>query len=225
MSIVTYSKILEGEIATAARLNAPYDALDTATLNPENTKPAWATRYHFNRSSGKFANELLFREYTGTVSYTSTSTTYVTVDNAGILAELNPGIAVNDDAVLRFGTNGIIGDVICNDDGGGDVLNRGYNFYAFRLLMTYNVGAGNLTEVVAECGYSFSGRAVDNFDNTGTATPIKYRNFSFSGIRIVTENNFTLVKLELQAKVCPNGGALNEINVERNNLICVIAEH
>jgi hypothetical protein len=225
MSIVTYSKILEGEIATAARLNAPYDALDTATLNPENTKPAWATRYHFNRSSGKFANELLFREYTGTVSYISTSTSYVTVDNSGILAELNMNTPINDDAVLRFGANGIIGEVDLNDDGGGDPLNRGYNFYAFRILMTYDVGLGNVTEVVAECGYSFSGRAVDNYETSAVSNPLWYRNFSFSGIRIVTENNFVLKKLELQAKVCPNGGALNAINVERNNLICVIAEH
>jgi len=91
--------------------------------------------------------------------------------------------------------------------------------------MTYNVGAGNVTEVVAECGYSFSGRAVVTNDNTGLASAIWYRNFSFSGIRVVTENNFTLVKVELQGKVCPNGGNNNAIWIERNNLTVVIAEH
>jgi len=225
MAFIPYTKIADGEVATAARLNAPYDALDVATVDGENTKPNWATRYHFNTGSGKFANEILYDEYTGTADWISTSTSYATVSNGGNLAEIIANKAINDDAVLRFGTNGIISEPDLNADGQGDPLNRGYNFYALRILMTYNTGGGNLTEVVAECGYSFSGRAVVTNDNTGLAYPIWYRNFSFSGIRVVTENNFTLVKVELQGKVCPNGGNNNAIWIERNNLTVVIAEH
>jgi len=225
MAFIPYNKIKEGEIATAARLNAPYDALDTGTVDGENTKPNWATRYHFNTGSGKFANEVLFDEYTGTSDFVSTSTSYVTISNAGNLAEINANKAINDDAILRFGANGIISEPDLNADGQGEPAKRGWNFYAFRILMTYNTGGGNVTETVAECGYSFSGRAVVNVDNTGLSEAIWYRNFSFSGIRLVTENNFTLVKVELQAKVCPNGGNNNAIWVERNNLTVVIAEH
>lgn len=225
MAFIPYTKIREGEIATAAKLNAPYDALDTATVDGENTKPNWATRYHFNTGSGKFANEILYDEYTGSADFITTSTSYVTINNAGNLAEINTSKAINDDAILRFGANGIISEPLSVVDGDGDPANRGYNFYAFRILMTYNTGGGNVTETVAECGYSFTGRAVVTVDNTGASSAIWYRNFSFSGIRVVTEANFTLVKVELQTKVCPNGGNGNAVAIERNNLTVVIAEH
>jgi hypothetical protein len=225
MAFIPHTKIREGEVVTAAKLNAPYDALDVATVNGDNTKPNWATRYHFNKGTGKFANEILYDEYTGTANFISTSTSYLTVNNAGNLAEINTTKAINDDAILRFGANGIISEPDLNNDGLGIAANRGYNFYAFRILMTYNTGGGPITEVVAECGYSFSGRAVVNLDTGAASDPIWYRNFSFSAIRLVTENNFTLTKVELQAKVCPNGGNNNSIYVQRNNLTVIIAEH
>lgn len=226
MAIIINDGFEEGDIPTATRLNAPYDALASSDVDPENTKPNWATRYHFNRNApNKFANEIIMDEYTGNAVFNTASTSYVTVSNAGNPAQISVNKAVNDDAVLRFQTSGIIAQPIVNDDGDGTNAEASYNCMGFRLLMTYNTGGGSLTEVVAECGYSFNRRSRLTNDSTGLDAPLWYRSFSFSGIYPVTQNNFVFEKVELQVKVGPNGGAGNTASIERNNIIMVIAEH
>jgi hypothetical protein len=226
MAIINNDGFEEGDVPTAARLNAPYDALASSDVDPENTKPNWATRYHFNRNApNKFANELLMDEYTGIAKFVTTSTSYVTVSNAGNPAEIVANKAVNDDAVLRFQTSGIIAEPIVNDDGDGTDAEASYNCMGFRLLMTYSVGGGSLTEVVAECGYSYNRRSRLTNDSTGLDAALWYRSFSFSGIFPVTQPNFVFQKVELQVKAGPNGGANNAVSIERNNIILVIAEH
>lgn len=226
MAFIKRKKFKNGDIPTASELNDPYDQLVISKVEPDNTKPSWATRYHFNRTApNRFANSISTYEYTGNVPHISSSTSYITVTNAGNPSRLTINKSVNNASIIRFQTSGIFGELGLVDDGVGTNPTASYNCYGIRLLMTYNVGGGSLTEVVAECGFSFTRRSRLTIVHTGNDLPLWWRSFSLTGIKLVNSSNFVIEKVELQAKVGPNGGAGNTVSVERNNIIAMISEH
>lgn len=226
MAFIKRKKFKNGDVPTASQLNDPYDQLTASKVEPDNTKPNWATRYHFNRNApNRFANTISQYEYTGSGQYISNSTAYSTVINAGNPSRLTINKTVNNASIIRFQTSGLIGEPVVNDDGDGTAGTASYNCIGLRLLMTYNIGGGSLTEVVAECGYSFNRRSRLTVVSTGLDKPLWWRSFSLTGIKLVNVSNFTIEKVELQAKVGPNGGAGNTLSIERNNIIAMISEH
>ena len=225
MARIQYTNYREGEAPNAAGLNAPYNSLATVDLDPENTKPNWATRKHFD-DTGEQANELFFYDNPTTVGWTTTSSTYTTVNAAGSASTLTMGSAAcNEGDLVRVQSSGIIGDVLCNTDGDGNGSQDSYNYFSFRLLLTFSVGGGSSTTTVAECGYSFTRRSRLTNDSTGLDSALWWRNFSFSGVYRVPSNATTLTQVELQAKVGPNGGAGNRLDVTRNNITAVVARN
>jgi hypothetical protein len=226
MAFIYRKKFKNGDIPTPDELNLPYDTLSTSKIDPQNTKPSWSTRYHFNRNApAHFANSLYQYEYTGGAQYISPSTAYSVVTNSGSPSIITINKAVNNASIIRVQTSGIIGETVLVDDGDGTDPTASYNCIGLRLLMTYNTGGGSLTEVVAECGYSFNRRSRLTVVSTGLDTPLWWRSFSFTGIKLINVPNFFLEKIELQAKVGPNGGAGNSVSIERNNVIAIISEH
>ena len=101
------------------------------------------------------------------------------------------------------------------------------NYYAFRLLLTYNDGAGSLTQSLGEWGYSFTSSGGDGRFYTvsdgapeNTGNPIGYQTFQFSTCLQYTGTTGvrTYEKIELQCKVYK---AVNTLAVQRNNIIAV----
>ena len=116
-------------------------------------------------------------------------------------------------------------NVLIVDDGDGTNATASYNCIGLRLRITFNTGGGSTTETLAECGYSFTSRARLTNDSTGLDSALWWRNFSFSGVYRVPSNATTLTQVELQAKVGPNGGAGNRLDVTRNNITAVVARN
>ncbi len=226
MARIEYTKFREGETPNAAGLNAPYNSLATVDIDPENTKPNWATRKHFD-DTGEQANELFFYDNPTTVGWNTTSSTYSTVGAGGSNSELTfgAGVICNEGDLIRVQSSGIIGDVLCNTDGDGNGSQDSYNYFSFRLLLTFSVGGVSSTATTAECGYSFTRRSRLTNDTTGLDSALWWRNFSFSGVYRVPANATTLTGIRLQGKVGPNGGAGNRLDVTRNNITAVVARN
>lgn len=225
MAKIDFNPVREGVVIDAATLNEPYDDLAALVIGQDNTKPNWATRAHFDRGVGQTkANELFFYDNDTTAGFTTTSTNYVQVSIAGNDAEVSINKVANAGDLLRVQTSGIIGDVLLNDDGGGDPLNASYNQMGFRLVLFYNDGGATLSETIAECGYSFSGRSRITNDSTGLSEALWWRNFSFSGVWTNSSTGRTLERVELQVKACPNGGAGNRVDITRHNITAVLVK-
>jgi len=226
MGQIDFTKFREGDTPDATGLNAPYDDLAAVSIEKENTKPNWATRAHFD-DTGEKANELFFYDYDGVSAFQTTNTNYQTITNAGNPSRITfpAGTSMDGAHIIRAGASGIIGDIICNTDGDGDGTQDSYNYFSFRLLVTYNVGGGNLTDVIAECGYSYTRRSRLTNDSTGLDSALWWRNFSFSGLWAVPNNNTQIISIELQAKVGPNGGSGNQLDVTRNNINAVLVRN
>jgi hypothetical protein len=223
MGTIKFTKFREGDTPTAAELNQPYDDLAAITITELNTKPNWATRAHFNQSAGStLANEVFFFDNPTTTGFTTQSTNYVLVNSGGTPSSLTINRTADATHLLRVQTSGIIGDVICNDDGDGTNATASYNCIGMRLVVYYNDGGGTLTETIAECGYSFNRRSRLTNDTTGLDTAIWWRNFSFSGVWRVGITGRTIEKVELQVKVGPNGGAGNQADITRNNITAIL---
>jgi len=223
MSRITFDKFREGQTADATNLNQPYDDLATLSIDKDNTKPNWATRVHFD-GTGEKANEVFFYEDATTAGWNTNQTTY---QNIGLTtnAVINFSNApVQEGDLLRAGASGIIGNVTCNTDGDGDGTQDSYNYFSFRLLVTYNTGGANQTATLAEAGYSFTRRSRLTNDSTGLDQALWWRNFSFSGIFRMPANG-TLISVALQGKVGPNGGAGNQLDVTRHNINAVIVRN
>jgi hypothetical protein len=214
-------KFRDGETPTAAQLNQPYDDLAAETLREINTKPNWATRAHFN-ASGTKANEVFFFNNDTSTGFTTQSTSYVLVNSAGTPSRLTINKEIDSGRLVRVQTSGIIGNVVCNDDGDGTNATASYNIMGLRLRITFNTGGASTTETIAECGYSFTGRARLTNDSTGLDSALWWRNFSFTGLWRATADNTEIEKIELEVKVGPNGGANNQADITRTNITAIL---
>lgn len=225
MAKINFNPVREGVVIDAAALNEPYDDLASLSIGQNNTKPNWATRAHFDQSAGQTkANELFFYDNDTTTGFTTTSTSYVQVSIAGAPAEVIINKTANAGDLLRVQTSGIIGDLVLNDDGNGLPATISYNHIGMRLVLFYNDGGATLSTTIAECGYSYSGRAQLTYDSTGTGDAIWWRNFSFSGIWTNTSAGRTLERVELQVKACPNGGLGNTVDITRHNITAILVK-
>lgn len=232
MPIVKTSLLQDGDTPVAATLNQPYDDVATAsaTIDNTNTRDNWITRFHF--AGNNACNDLYTFKYQGTADFATTSTSYTTINVAG-LSEAVLNYAPSTNEILRVESSGIVS--ACTPTISWDVAlplaDRGKpNYYAFQLLLTYNDGGPSTTVSLGEWGYSFttasSVRYVSNsagfMKNTGA--PISWQTFQFSttlrydgvsGVR-------TYEKISLQAKVYD---AANTLRVSRNNIVAVRAKH
>ena len=235
MSIVKQNLWEEGDVPQAAGLNAPYDAVATASASVDatNTRDNWITIQHF--ATGNPCNALFDKVYDGTSQFSTTSTSYVTIDSAGgdpTICAL--GYQPNQYEILRLEASGLVTniDVAKTYDNTQPVGTRGNsNYYAFRLLLTYDDGAGPVTTSLGEWGYSFTssggdGRYYTTNDGTPeeTGVPIAYQTFQFSTlVRYVgAPATRTYTSVALQCKV---NDAANTLKVSRNNIIAIRGRH
>lgn len=234
MPTVSNNVWYEGEVPTAAELNAPYDAIATASagLNGDNCKDNWITIYHFGTEP---CNNLYSFVYDGTSDFSTSSTSYVTINSTGVNpSEITLNYVPNQYEVLRIEISGLVTDIdaAVTYDTALPAGQRGNpNYYAFRLLLTYNDGGGNLTQSIGEWGYSFTTAGGDGRyyttlpgDPEETGVPLGFQTFQASTLYLYTGTTGvrTLVKLELQAKVYD---ASNVLKVSRNNIVAVRAKH
>ena len=147
MAIVETNFFQDDQVPTAAQLNAPFNALATASADIEfdNTSPNWITRKHISDAVSPDAfNKIFSKVDDSTGDFTTSSTTYVTVSNASA-TEVTLNYAPEQFEILRINASGLVTNIDCNIH--FDAVNTGKpNYYAFSLLLEYNDGGGTLTE-------------------------------------------------------------------------------
>ena len=235
MAIVKNNFFEDGDVPTAAELNQPYDdaATVTATLGPENVADNWITVKHINAQPAGVFNKLYKFIYEGTSQFSTTSTSYVTVNSTGANpSEVILGYQPEQHEIYRVECSGLVTNIDATQtyDSTAGPPSGDRNYYAFRLLLTYDDGAGPLTLNLGEWGYSFTSMAggtsryytAANGLAENTGVPLGYQTFQFS--KVFKHNGATgartLTKIELQAKVNYNG---NTLKVSRNNIVVVRA--
>jgi hypothetical protein len=230
MPIIQTPLIEEDEVPTAAELNKPYDDLATnsAIIDADNVASGALTkRQVFGRNS-----DITFFEDAGSTNITDiTSTSYTTLDRGGVDTEIVfPGSrACRNHTPIRISGTGLVTNntVALSWDDNDPAINGKPNLYAFRILISYNIGGGATQTVSAgEWGYSFgSMSSTDKRATLGTGIAgnrqIHYQTFQFETIYNVSVNNFNLEKIELQAAVYHNG---NVLRISRNSLHCIIGD-
>lgn len=226
MGIANKQHFNEGDIPTAAQLNAGYDSLQTqsAQINDNNTASGWITARHIYNAAPA-ANVLKSYMNPTTTLTAYNSTTYTTISQGGNPCEVTLGYQPNQWEITRFSASGLVGTLICNttyDYVGANVGKP--NYYAFRMLLTYDAGAGDVTETLGEWGYSFTPQSRLISDTTpgnyGELNPIQWQTFQFSTLR---QHNgasgaVTYKKVELQIKVFDN---TNTVRIARHQIFAI----
>ena len=233
MPIVSQNLWEEGDVPTAAALNAPYIGVELASqvLDTENTKDNWITIKHF--ATGKPCNELFDKIYDGTSQFSTNSTSYVTIDSAGgDPTECVLNYTTNDNEIIRIEASALVTNIEATKsfDTALPVGTRGdCNYYSFRLLLYYNTGGPTLTLSLGEWGYSFTsscgeGRYYDasagTIENTGV--PIGFQTVQFSTVFRSNSPGVVYEKVALQVQV---NDAANTVKVSRNNVIAIRGRH
>ena len=235
MPIVKNNLFVDGDIPTAAELNQPYDDAQTASaaVDSTNTKDNWITIKHFN--TGAPCNQLFDYIYDGTSSWSSSATSYTTIDSPGgdpsdIVLNYQP----NTFEMLRVEASGLVTAIEAESTYNSAAIppNGDRNYYAFRLLLTYDDGGAPITISLGEWGYSFTSMAggtsryytAADGSPSNTGVPLGYQTFQFSTCLFYggAPATRTYQKIELQAKVNYNG---NTLVVTRNNILAVRAKH
>lgn len=226
MGIANKQHFNEGDIPTAAQLNAGYDSLQTqsAQINDNNTASGWITARHiYNAAPAANVIKSYINPTTTLTAYNST--TYTTISQGGNPCEVTLGYQPNQWEINRFSASGLVGTLICNttyDYAGANVGKP--NYYAFRMLLTYDAGAGDVTETIGEWGYSFTPQSRLISDTTpgnyGELNPIQWQTFQFSTLR---QHNgasgaVTYKKVELQIKVFDN---TNTVRIARHQIFAI----
>lgn len=235
MPIVKTNLWEEGDVPTAAQLNAPYNDSQTATADIDalNTRDNWITVHHFNNANP--CNILFDFVYDGTSDFQTSSTSYVLIDSTGVdPAKIDLNYSPNQYEVLRIEASGLVDDIeaINTYDNTLPAGQRGNpNYYAFQILLYYNIGGGTLTTSLGEWGYSFTSAGGDgryytavNGAPENTGVPLAYQTFQFSTalVNTLTAGSITYEKLELRCKVYDGA---NTLSITRNNMIAVRARH
>ncbi len=232
MGTVKNNFFVDDEVPTAAELNQPYDdaATQTADIDADNVSENWITNYHFTGQSS--CNQLYDHTYTGDTEDVINSTSYVTIDTTGSdAAEVTLNYQPDRYEVLRVEASALVSRIGANSTYDSSTATRGdRNYYAFRLLLTYNDGGASTTTTIGEWGYSFTSMAGGNrrsFTATDglpdeTGVPLAFQTVQFSTFYRYNgaPGTRTFEKIELQAKV--NYGS-NNLRLTRNNIIAVRA--
>tara|TARA_R110001592_G_scaffold222147_1_gene477223 strand:- start:405 stop:1070 length:666 start_codon:yes stop_codon:yes gene_type:complete len=210
-----------GQAPSASELNAVYDSVAGDTIQDVNLDTEWAQRKHF--SSSNSITSLYTFDYDGTTDWTTTSTTFTTIENvSGTKSKVTPNYSTHGNVVVRFHASGLISTVdLDTDDGDGTFAEINYNTYAFRLLVSLNSSGSASTVDVSNCTYSFTPKGAYTTEATGTQLEMNYVTFSFSGMYSLASGN-VIDAVELQACV---GLAGNEINIQHNHIQVIIVEN
>lgn len=233
MAIVKNNFFIDDEVPTAAELNQPYDdaATQTADIDADNVSENWITNYHFTNTNS--CNVLYDHIYDGVSEFSSSSTSYVTIDSTGSdPAEVTLNYSPDQYEVLRVEASALVTNIEADQTYDSTTATRGdWNYYAFRLLLTYNDGGASSTITLGEWGYSFTSMAGgDRRDNNVanglpglTGVPLGFQTVQFSTFNRYNGSSGTRTyeKIELQAKI--NRGTGNVLKVSRNNIIAVRA--
>lgn len=215
MPTVSKQHFEQGDIPTASELNASYNALETASVivDADNTASGWANIKHFDTSAQQ-CNRLYSYSYDSSGSHTINSATYVTITVVGP-AEIDlTGFEPDSLEATRWCASGLVTTTSLATDEGAT------NYYAFRLLLTYDDGAGDVTEVIGEWGYSFTARSLVTTEPGSTADQIKYQTFQFSAVRRYGGNTGVreYKKIELQAAV---NDITNSVTIGRHQIFAI----
>ena len=210
-----------GQAPSASELNAVYDSVAADTIQDVNLDTEWAQRKHF--SSSNSITSLYTFDYDGTTDWSTTSTTFTTIENVGgTKSKVTPNYSTHGNVVVRFHASGLISTVdLDTDDGDGTFAEINYNTYAFRLLVSLNSSGSASTVDVANCTYSFTPKGAYTTEATGTQLEMNYVTFAFSGMYSLASGN-VIDAVELQACV---GLAGNEINIQHNHIQVIIVEN
>ena len=210
-----------GQAPSASELNAVYDSVAADTIQDVNLDTEWAQRKHF--SSSNSITSLYTFDYDGTTDWTTTSTTFTTIENVALTkSKVTPNYSTHGNVVVRFHASGLISTVdLDTNDGDGTFAEINYNTYAFRLLVSLNSSSSASTVDVANCTYSFTPKGAYTTEATGTELEMNYVTFAFSGMYSLASGN-VIDAVELQACV---GLAGNEINIQHNHIQVIIVEN
>ncbi len=219
MSTVSKKHFANGDAATAAELNSPYDDLETASsaIDDGNTASSWMTIKHIDNSTNQCNRLDKYSNNTNSpVAYNNTA--YVTINQGGADAVIiYTGFFPQNAETTRFSASGLVPSITLNSDLGLS------NYYAFRMLLTYSDGGGpDQTLTLQEWGYSFSPRSRITNDSTGVGSSgnIQYQTFQFSTLlrHDGPTDNREYKKVELQVKVQDAG---NTVNITRHQLFSI----
>ena len=222
MSLIGNQYFDDGSKPTAAQLNTVYDSVVGDDVKDANAQVDWANREHFSTSNRIV--ELDTFDYDGQIDWTTSSTTYTTIENvASTPSQVAPSYTTHGKALVRVHASGLVSQPeLGEDDGQGLNTKINWNTYAFRLKMTLNGGASTVT--LANCTYSFTARAaltsgseVRSMANIG----ITWRSFAFSGLYPLAAGD-VIDKIELQACV---GYDQNVLKVRHNHIQMIVVEN
>ena len=232
MPIVNTNYFQEDDVPTAVQLNQPFNDLATASagIEPINTAPNWVTRKHMS-DSATVCNDIYSKIDDATSSFTTSSTTYVTINNSS-LTEVTLNYQPEQYEILRANASGLVTGIDVNINF-NDQLPAGDkgkpNYYAFQLLLEYNEGGPTQQLSLGEWGYSFTnlsgGRSYTTNGGTSvrTGTPIAFQTFQFSTLYRYNgaSGTRTYEKLILQCKVYD---ASNTLAISRNAAYAIRAK-
>jgi hypothetical protein len=212
-----------GEIPSASQLNAVYDNVASDSVESVNLDTKWANRKHFSPSNNII--RLYNFDYDGILNWTTTSTTFTTIDNTGSNpSKVLPNYISHSDVVVRVHASGLVGELQMEsgvNDGNGTSGQINKNTYAFRLFMRLN-GSGTPTTVdVANCTYSFTKKAAITTTTQPYGAWIQWRSFAFSGLYTLAAGNI-IDSIELEACV---GDSNNTLNIQHNHIQAIVVEN
>ena len=221
MGRITNQYFGDGEAPSAADLNAVYDSVAGDTVEDVNLDTEWAQRKHFDTTNSITTLETF--DYDGIVDWTTTSTTFTTIENvSGTPSKVTPNYSTHGDVVVRVHASGLVGIVdLDTDDGDGSLAEINHNTYAFRLLMSLNGSGTPSTVDMANCTYSFTPKGAFTTEASGTQLKMNYVTFCFSGLYALSAGN-VIDSIELQACV---GLANNSIDIQHNHIQVIVVEN
>jgi hypothetical protein len=210
-----------GQAPSATELNAVYDSVAADSVENVNLDTEWAQRQHFSPSNSIVT--LSTFDYDGTADWTTTSTTFTTIENVvSTPSKVEPNYTAHSDVVVRVHASGLVGQLAMApgvNDGNGTSGQINLNTYAFRLLMTIN--GGSSTVDMANCTYSFTKKAAITSTTNYYTAWIQWRTFSFSGLYTLSAGN-VIDSIELQACVGDSG---NTLNIRHNHIQAIVVEN
>ena len=228
MSIVNKEFYEAGEILTAADLNKPYDDLVTASgqINDTNCATGFITLKHMD-TSVQNCNQFYFYQNPTYTQQPYTLSTWTTISDGVTPCEVALNYAPEQYEILRVDGGGLVAEVECIDD--FDYAGPPYvpgpnlgkpNYYAFRIVLNYNDGAGTLQKILGYWGYSFTSNSYEKYYTAKLNTDFahQFQPFAFSDIEQYTGTTGvrTYEKLILQVAVFQSG--INTVNISRHQL-------
>lgn len=173
MSTVEKTFFEPDQVPTAAELNKVYDDLQVASaaLDEENQAAGWLTYKHLdNPDLNRPINNLGLGFYDGSSGPTtySLASWNPVVNNLGTPTEINLSYFPKNAEILRLHMSGLTGVQTVENDYDFVGANLGkFNYYAFRIRVTYSDSGGPDQSLIAGYwGYSFTTNGLNRYNTT-----------------------------------------------------------